>query len=201
MALVGLQLARGPENPTIDRLADPDSLARDLAQFVAALHRIDLTDGPPADRGVPLAMRDASTRTAIEALRGMVDTDAATAAWDAALQTPEWPGPPVWLHGDLAPGNLLLVHGRLSAVIDFGGLGVGDPACDLTVAWSLLPADSRNVFRAALRVDNATWARARGWALSVAVIQLPYYQDTNPVLAASARHVIHEVLADHQRTA
>ncbi len=162
-----------------------------------ALHRIDPTGGPPASRGVPLEMEDDPTRTAIAALRGMVDTHATTAAWDAALQTPAWSGPSVWVHGDLAPGNLLLRGGRLSAVIDFAGLGVGDPACDLIVAWNLLPADARNVFRADLGVDDATWARGRGWGLSVALIQLPYYKDTNPALAANARHVIREVLADY----
>ena len=188
-------------NPAIDRLADPGLLARDLAEFIAALRGIDPTDGPPAGRSGPLAMRDAPTRSAIEALRGMVDTGALTAAWDAALRTPGWPGAPVWVHSDLAPGNVLLVNGRLSAVIDFSGLGVGDPACDVPVAWNLLPAGTRNVFRAALRVDDATWARGRGWALSVALIQLPYYRDTNPVLAANARHVIHEVLADHKHGA
>jgi len=93
---------------------------------------------------------------------------------------------------------LLLQGGRLRAVIDWGGLGVGDPACDLIVAWNLLPANVREVFRAALGVDDATWARGRGWALSVALIQLPYYKDTNPSLAANARHVIREVLADRE---
>jgi aminoglycoside phosphotransferase (APT) family kinase protein len=190
------------ENPTVGRISDPDSLARDLAQFVEALHGINPTDGPPPGehnffRGVPLAMRDEPTRTALAALRGTIDTDGATAAWDAALQTPEWSAPPVWVHGDLSPGNLLLQDGQLTGVIDFGGLGVGDPACDLIVAWNLLPADTRRVFRAELGVDDATWARGRGWALSVALIQLPYYRDTNPALAANARHVIREVLADH----
>lgn len=185
------------ENPTVDRIADPASLAGDLAQFVESLHRIEVTGGPPATRGVPLALRDDPTRTAIAALQGMLDTHATTAAWDAALQTPAWSGPPVWVHGDLSPGNLLLEGGRLTAVIDFGGLGVGDPACDLIVAWNLLPADARNVFRTGLGVDDATWARGRGWALSVALIQLPYYRDTSPTLAANARHVIREVLADY----
>ena len=100
---------------------------------------------------------------------------------------------------DLAPGNVLLVDGRLSAVIDFSGVGVGDPSDDLRVAWNLLPGSARNVFRAALQVDDTTWARGRGRALAQALVQLPYYRDTNPVLAANARHVIHEVLADHQR--
>ena len=186
-------------NPTVGSVADPESLARDLAQFVKALHRIDLAGGPPATRGVPLAMRDDPTRTALAALRGMVDTDAITAAWEAALRTPAWSRPPVWAHGDLAPGNLLLRDGRLAAVIDFGGVGVGDPACDLIVAWNLLPAYARGAFRAGLGVDDATWDRGRGWALSVALIQLPYYKDTNPALAANARHVIREVLADYTR--
>jgi aminoglycoside phosphotransferase (APT) family kinase protein len=189
------------ENPAVNRLDDPGSLATKLAQFVAALHRIDPSGGPSAGRGVPLEERDGPTRTAIDALRGIVDTAAVTAAWDIALRAPAWPGPPVWLHGDLSPGNLLSVDGRLSAVIDFGCLGVGDPACDLIVAWNLLPAETRNVFRAALRVDDATWERGRGWALSIALIQLPYYQSTNPVLAAGARHTIGEVLAEHERTA
>jgi aminoglycoside phosphotransferase (APT) family kinase protein len=103
-------------------------------------------------------------------------------------------GPPVWLHSDLAPGNVLLVNGRLSAVIDFAAVGVGDPACDLPVAWNLLPAGVRNIFRAALQVDYATWARGRGWAM--ALVEILYYRNTNPVLVANARHVIHEVLAD-----
>jgi aminoglycoside phosphotransferase (APT) family kinase protein len=186
------------ENPTVDGIPDAGSLALDLAEFVAALRRIDPTGGPPSARGASLATRDAPTRAAIEQLHGMVDTAAVAVAWEAALQAPEWPGPPVWVHGDLMPMNLLVVGGRLSAVIDFGGVGVGDPACDSIVAWNLLPAGARDVFRAALRVDDATWARGRGWALSMALIQLPYYKVTNPVMAANARHVIAEVLAPPQ---
>jgi len=194
------------ENATIERLADPGQAARDLAQFVAALQRIDPTGGPPPGahnsfRGVPLATRDAHTRAAIASLDGMLDTDAATAAWDAALQAPAWRGPPVWIHGDLQALNLLVERGRLSAVIDFGCLGVGDPACDLIVAWNLLSAQTRDVFRAALLVDDATWARGRGWALSVGLIALPYYQSTNPVLAGIGKRAIGEVLADHQHAA
>jgi aminoglycoside phosphotransferase (APT) family kinase protein len=102
----------------------------------------------------------------------------------------------VWVHGDLAPGNLLCVDGRLSAVIDFGCLGVGDPACDLMPAWNLLPVAARAVFREGLRVDDATWARGRGWALSVALVQLPYYLPTNPTIVAGSRHAIAQVLAD-----
>lgn len=182
-------------------LIDQDQAARDLAQFIAALQGIEPAGWPPcspptSSRGGPLSLRDAPTRAAIARLSGMIDTDAATAAWEAASQVPEWSGPPVWTHGDLLPGNLLIHQGRISAVIDFGVLGVGDPACDLIVAWSLLSQEARSVFRAALPVDDATWARGRGWALSIGLIALPYYQRTNPVFATTARQMIDEVLAD-----
>lgn len=147
---------------------------------------------------MPLAERDAFTRAAIDQLHGVVDTDGVAQVWQEALRLDEWSGPGVWIHGDLAPGNLLMANERLSAVIGFGGLGVGDPACDLTVAWNLLPAEARDIFRSSLGVDDETWARGRGWALSIALVQLPYYRDTNSALAESSRHVIREVLADHR---
>ena len=183
------------ENPTVDNI-DACSLARDIAGFIRALHRIDLAGGPSARRGAPLDVQDEEARAALVALRGTIDTEAATAAWDAALEAPPWPGPPLWVHGDLLPGNLLLRAGRLSGVIDWNGVGVGDPACDLIAAWGLFRADGRNVIREELGVDDTTWARGRGWALSVGLIALPYYVDTNPMLAATARHLIHEVLSD-----
>jgi aminoglycoside phosphotransferase (APT) family kinase protein len=194
------------DNATIERIAGPGQAARDLAYFIATLQRIDPAGGPSPGahnsfRGVPLSTRDAETRAAIAELSGMLDTGAVTAAWDAALQAPAWGGPPVWIHGDLSPLNLLVERGQLSAVIDFGCLGVGDPACDLQVAWNLLSAESRDVLRAALPVDDATWARGRGWALSVELIALPYYQSTNPVLAGIARRAIDEVLADQKHAA
>ena len=190
------------ENATRERIADLAEAATALAQFVTAMQRIDPAGGPPPGnhnffRGVPLALRDPYTRTAIASSRGLIDTDAVTEAWQADLHAPAWQGPPVWLHGDIQDGNLLAVEGRLSAVIDFGGLGVGDPACELIVAWSLLTAEARDVFRAALEVDGATWARGRGTALSVAIVALPYYLNTNPAIVASARHTIDAVLADH----
>ena len=192
------------ECATIEHIADPCRAATELGQFIAALQRIDPTGGPAPGphnsfRGVPLATRDNATRAAIFALRRTLDAVAATEAWDAALQAPAWKDPPVWIHGDLQPGNLLAKHGRLSAVIDFGCLGVGDPACDLIVAWNLLSADSRDVLRTTLQVDDATWSRGRGWALSVGLIALPYYQTTNPVLAAISRYAIDEVLSAHKQ--
>ena len=122
-------------------------------------------------------------------------------AWEAALAAPVWDRPPVWIHGDLQPGNLLAVRGRLKAVIDFGGLGVGDPACDLMVGWNLFSGTSRDIYRERTGVDDATWNRGRGWALSVALIALPYYQDSNPTLAGMSRRTIDEVLAESDRAA
>jgi aminoglycoside phosphotransferase (APT) family kinase protein len=189
------------ETAAVDRLTDPGQAALRLAEFICALQRIDPTGGPPPGpdnsfRGVALAARDAQARAAIDALQGIIDTAAAAAAWEAALRVPAWAGPPVWIHGDLQPGNLLAQSGQLSAVIDFGCLGVGDPACDMIAAWNFFSAADRAVFRAALPVDNATWARGRGWALSIGLIALPYYQHTNPVLASIARRTIAEVLAE-----
>ncbi len=187
------------ENAAIERMADPHQTALDLAHFIIALQEIDVTDAPhDSARGRPLARQDAQTRAAIASLQGAFDADAMTAVWDTAVQSPAWSGPPVWIHGDLKPGNLLAVQGRLSASIDFGSLGVGDPACDVMVAWLFLSAETREAFRAALQVDDATWMRGRGWALSVGVIALPYYQNTNPGFAEIARHAIDEVLADYR---
>lgn len=187
---------------TTDRISDPRDAAADLAAFVAAFRRIDATGGPSpvlTERGRPLADRDATVREAIAALDARVDTRAVTAAWQTSLEAPVWEGPPVWFHGDLLPGNLLVAGGRLRAVIDFGGVAVGDPSCDLMPAWMLFSGESRNVFRIALAADEGSWLRGRGWALSVALIALPYYWDTNPVFVDLARHAIDEVLADHER--
>jgi aminoglycoside phosphotransferase (APT) family kinase protein len=189
------------ENPTLESLTDPRRAVIDMARFLAALRRIDTTAGPPPGehnfgRGVPLAQRDRGTRAAIAALEGMIDTAAVIAAWEAALAAPGWAAAPVWIHGDLSSGNLLAVDGQLSAVIDWGGLGVGDPACDLMIAWTLFTGESRAAFRAALDVDDATWTRGKGWALSWALIFIPYYLETNPSGVRTARHTIAEVLAD-----
>ena len=117
--------------------------------------------------------------------------------WEAGLKA-TWCGSSVWLHGDVHPENLLVKGGQLSAVIDFGGLGVGDPACDLTIAWTFFSGDSREAFRTALPLDAATWARGRGWALWKGLITLAEHIDTNPVEAREARRVIDIVLAEHK---
>jgi aminoglycoside phosphotransferase (APT) family kinase protein len=188
------------ENPEPGALSEPARLAEDLAGFVAAMRAVTLPGAPQAHRGGPLGSLDTETRAAIEALRNIpdegVDCDAVTAVWEQALRTPGWDGNPVWLHADLMPGNLLVSSGRLASVIDFGCTGTGDPACDLFPAWNLLPADAREVFRAALAVDDATWNRGRGRTLSQALIALPYYRRTNPAMARNARHVIRAVLGE-----
>ncbi len=184
------------ETPVVDQLKDPESLAMDLAKFIVLFHKIALKDGPPARRGAHLSVQDPQMRTALKESQKLVDVDAVRAIWEKALKVPEYTGSPVWVHGDLLSMNLLLVNDRLSAVIDFGGIGIGDPACDMIPAWNLFPAKVRGTFREILQADDATWERGRGWALSIALIQLPYYKDTNPELAANARHTINEVLAD-----
>ncbi|HEV2652664.1 MAG TPA: aminoglycoside phosphotransferase family protein [Rhizomicrobium sp.] len=189
--------------PDPDNLADAPQLARSLAGFVRALQAIDTSGGPSPGahnfwRGGLLAHRDKPMRTALAAARDMTDTDAAAKAWDADMRTPVWQGLPVWIHGDLHPGNLLLQRGRLHAVLDFGGLGVGDPACDLLAAWYLFSPEVRAIFREALQVDDASWARGRGWALSMAMIALPFYRTTSPSIVAISQRVIDAVLADHK---
>jgi len=165
-------------------IADP---VPQLAAFVRALQAVDV-DGAPAGRGVPLAERDAAFRSSLARLPRDLDPGEALAAWESALLAPPWPGPPVWSHGDLDARNVLVEGGRLVAVIDWGSSGVGDPACEAMVAWKLVPAEERDAFRAELDLDDATWERARGWALSQAVIALAYYTDeTNPTLVAQAR--------------
>ncbi|WP_062645961.1 aminoglycoside phosphotransferase family protein [Streptomyces maremycinicus] len=184
-------------NPVAGAVEEPEALAADLAAFVTALRGLDARGGPANHRGVPLADRDTPTRDALSRLAGRIDTAAVTALWEEALRAPGHAGPPVWAHGDLSPGNVLVRDGgRLAAVIDFGGVGVGDPAVDLIVAWNLLPASARGTFREAVGADDAEWARGRGWALSISLIQLPYYWRTNPPLAESSRHVIDEILAE-----
>jgi len=185
--------------PTVGEIADEIQLAATLAGFVQTLHQIDATSGPRPGihnfgRGVPLAKRDSYVRAALTELTGIIDVEAATTEWEAALEAPIWANAPVWVHGDLQAGNILLRDGQLEAVIDFGGLGVGDPAVDLLPAWNLFGQEAREVYRNTLEVDDATWARGRGWALSVALIALPYYLKTNPEIVASSHHVIEELL-------
>jgi aminoglycoside phosphotransferase (APT) family kinase protein len=185
-------------NGTID---DLDQAAVDLAAFVNALRQVDSTDAHPRSargRGAPLAELDEQVRRSIAELGDRIDGDATLRAWEESLNATEWDGEEVWVHGDLLPGNLLVVDGRLSAVIDFGGLNVGDPACDLQPAWNVFGGDSRARYRAELQVDDPSWSRGRGWALYQAVSALPYYWDTNPGMIRQASHALAQVLADRK---
>ena len=190
------------ESATLERIADLRQFATTLAQFLRALQRIEPVGGPlPGQhnffRGGPLKVYDAETRQTISILGDAIDADAVTEMWDTALKS-TWRGAPVWIHGDVSATNLLVKQGRLCAVIDFGCSGVGDPACDMTIAWTLLSGNSRSAFRAALSVDDATWARARGWTLWKGLITLAEHLHTNPVEADKARRIIESVLADRQ---
>jgi len=180
-------------------IEDLDQAAVDLAAFITALRRVDTSGAhprPPRGRGGPLAEGEEQVRRSVAQLGDRIDGDATLRSWQGSLTAPAWDGPEVWVHGDLLPGNLLVLHGRLSAVIDFGGLNVGDPACDLQPAWNLFAGASRLRFRAELEVDDGSWLRGRGWALYQAVSALAYYWDTNPGMIRQASHALAHVLAD-----
>lgn len=193
------------EDAAPERITDLRRAAIDLAGFLAALQSIDTTGGPPPEasngfRGGPMdderdsPILESRVRGRIAELDGLVDTDAVTAVYEAAMAAPAWDGPPVWIHGDPAPTNMLSTDGRLSAVIDFGTLAVGDPATDLIAAWTFFDAETRGVFRTLLEVDDATWARGRGWGLTGV---LPSPADlSDPVRGAPARRRLDDIVAD-----
>jgi aminoglycoside phosphotransferase (APT) family kinase protein len=191
--------------PLITRpVADLTRFAADTADFIVALQAVGSAGGPGPGkhnwyRGGPLLHYDAGARAALDALRGHIDTAAAADVWETALRA-TWNGTPVWFHGDIAPGNLLVSHGRLSAVIDFGTSGVGDPSCDTVFAWTVLSGESRRVFAQRLPLDESTWARGRGWAIWKAMIVLVEALGSNPAQAAESTRVIAEVIADHRQT-
>lgn len=184
------------ENATLEPITDLKQAAIDLARFLKSLQKIPVVGGPLSARSGPLITQDSDVRSAIEALGNMVDTKRVTKLWDESLDAPLWDKEPVWIHGDLLPANLLIHQGHLNAIIDFGILGVGDPACDLIPAWSLFTNETRDVFRTALGVDDATWLRGRGWALSIGLIILPYYQYTNQGLFTIGKRMINEILTE-----
>jgi aminoglycoside phosphotransferase (APT) family kinase protein len=178
------------------RIGDPGVFARDLAGFVTALHAIDTGNQSwnGRSRGGPLLRADQYVRSALAQSAHLTDTVRLAEIWAQCLQAPAHDGPDVWIHADLMPGNLLVRDGRLAAVIDLGAVAAGDPAVDLMPAWCLLPTGARDTYREALGVDDATWERGRGWAIVQAIIALPYYVDTNPVMAETARHTLAAIL-------
>ena len=199
---------------TLNRIADPMEFAEGLAAFLHALQSADTTRGPVAGahsafRGAHLEVYDADTRVAITALAGLVDGESSLEVWEAGLAE-RWSDPPVWIHGDLTASNLLVRDGELAAVIDFGCCAIGDPACDLVMAWTFFDDDARRRFRAALGLDDATWARGRGWALWKALLVTAGEHATgaHPTDAAgrfgwarTARQVIDTVISEHHAEA
>jgi aminoglycoside phosphotransferase (APT) family kinase protein len=172
---------------------DPVQAARDLAAIVRALQRVDPAGAPPG-RGIPLADRDNELRGWLLAFEG---DPAVVEVWERALAAPIWEGPPVWHHGDLDGRNWLVRDGRITGVIDWGAMGVGDPACDVMVAWKLHSSVARDAFRDALPTDDATWERARGWAVSQAVAALAYYTpENNPSLYHEAEAWLRLVMSE-----
>ncbi len=178
--------------------ADLHRAAETLGRFLAAMHHPAPSDHPVNPvRGVPLAERYEITCAHVDQLGETIDHGAVRSLWDELAATPVWDGPPLWLHGDLHPANLVVHDGRLSGVVDFGDLTGGDPASDLSVAWMLLPADAREVLRAhAGHIDDGTWARARGWALALALAILASSAD-NPVMRGVSQRTLDAVLTDN----
>lgn len=188
-----------------ERIGNLDEFARDLSVFLRSLHAVSTQGGPAAGpdtfhRGGSLAVYDGETRQAIAALEPRLNIEAATGTWKTALAS-RWMREPVWVHGDMGVGNLLVRDGRLSGVIDFGQSCVGDPACDLALAWTLFDAASRDVFRRGCSLDEATWARGRGWVLWKALIVAARLAPTNAWEGTRCWRTIEAVLADHARTA
>jgi aminoglycoside phosphotransferase (APT) family kinase protein len=174
---------------------DEIQVARDLAALVAALQDVDPTGAPPG-RGIPLAERDRDIRQWLAQFDGEPEV---AAEWERALAAPSWAGVPVWHHGDLDARNWLVRDGRISGIIDWDCMGIGDPACDVMVAWKLHSPAARDAFREALPTDDATWARARGWVVSQAVAILAYYTPTNnPTLYHEAQNWLDLVLAERE---
>jgi aminoglycoside phosphotransferase (APT) family kinase protein len=179
-----------------------------LVEFIVALQAFDTTGGPlvqPGQRAGPVAAYDATARTALEEASllkasgrieaGFFDEEKAVSIWHAAVEAAPWEVPGVWVHRDLQGDNLVTVDGRLSGVLDFGGLAVGDPAGNVMAAFHLFSPESRSKFRAAISTDDATWTRARGWALTQGMEALPYYPDPHPGMVAMARRVIQATLS------
>ncbi len=189
------------ETAAPERITDLKQVATALAGFLMALQRVDPSHGPAPGshnfyRGGPLSIYDSETRQALAILSdqsGQIDTHAALAMWEEALDS-SWQGPPVWLHGDISPSNLLVKDGQLIAIIDFGCSAIGDPACDLAIAWTFFAGPSRATFRAALPLDQATWARGRGWALWKALITVAQQPGSDPARVEAAQAVLEQLL-------
>lgn len=183
-------------NYSEELIHDETEAAKDLADFVNELHSLDVpTDAPKAGR-LPLLELNQKTLESIYDAGDLLEKDRVLAAWEDACKASVWNGKPVWIHADLLRPNLLVHSGRLAAIIDFGGVGIGDPAFDLIPAWTIFNSQGRKVFRNSIHADKDTWLRARGYALHQAVLIIPYYRVTNPRFVTLAKRTVDEILAD-----
>jgi aminoglycoside phosphotransferase (APT) family kinase protein len=178
----------------LTRVDNWDAVTEGVAEFVLALEQHSPVGGPlPTRRGTPMAQYDEAVQWGISQLEGTIDVDLARQVWQGALEAGDWTGDPVWVHGDLLPGNILIDKDRLSGIIDWGCAGVGDPACDAMLAWAL-PSSARRRYRSLLSFDDATWARARGWVVEQTAFYIPYYARTLPLAVGQATTRLKEVL-------
>jgi len=185
------------EAPYDDELIDDETdVARQLARYVLELRALEIPSTAPEGGREPLAELDENTREAIEDAGAVIDAAGSMRVWDQALRTPPWDGTPVWIHGDLLRPNVIVHNGRLEAVIDYGYIGVGDPATDLIPAWAVFGPAGRAAYRDALQPDAETWSRGRGIALHQAAMIIPYYRETNPRFVELARRTIEQILLD-----
>ncbi|WP_433774236.1 aminoglycoside phosphotransferase family protein [Bacillus wiedmannii] len=189
------------ETVTKENVHDLNEFAAELGSFLVALQSIDASNGPIAGahnfyRGGLISVYDQEAREAIENNKDVFDEALLKHFWKLALRS-TWERKPVWVHGDIAPGNLLVKDGKLSAVIDFGILGVGDPACDAAMAWTFFDKNSRNIFKEILRMDEETWNRARGWALWKALITYDANKGSNKGGAEESHRVIQVIVDDY----
>jgi aminoglycoside phosphotransferase (APT) family kinase protein len=184
------------DNYTDELISDEHETARELAKFVTELHSIEIRKDAPGAGRLPLLNLNKITIDSIDASSDLIDRDNAILAWKHSLKTPIWKGHKVWIHADLLRPNILVEAGRLSAIIDFGSVGIGDPAFDIIPAWSVFNSEGRKTFRNSVNVDNDTWIRARGYSLHQAALIIPYYRITNPKLVILARKIIDEILFD-----
>lgn len=176
---------------------DRDAFLDDVVQFIQALRSVEIAGSPSGRSGFPLRKADRSVQDAIARLPGRYDREPILHVWRAALEVPEWSGLPVWVHADLDGRNLLARDGRLSAVIDWGSSGLGDPAFDASSAWKLFGSRARAEFKSQLELDQDTWERGRGLALALAVMALSYYTEANNLaLLQESDRVVSAILGD-----
>lgn len=203
---VGLPDKKYPNHWTVQSWVEGDGIklnkldltkaAVDLASFLNCLRKVDVTGIRTTYRGMSLKLRSKEVEKALTQVSDLYDVRTLSKIWEKCLQVKEWEHAPMFYHADLLPGNLLMKNNHLSAVIDFGMAGSGDPSIDLMPAWSLFDRERREIFRQSMRAEKEEWIRAKGWALSVALIIIPYYLNTNIELVAIAKQIIDEILLD-----